>query len=303
MDTKVFKRSEILGKLTKRGFAITDGMLSCICEMIQEAGGTFINDSVNNTVKSELPFDTIENAVISNFPVYKGGSDEESFIPKDYFNGLVRTEKSRNVNALTNNLTITTLPIYWEENDNLIGIGMVSNINVQLGDSGRRLFIRGQVKLNNNPIVQRLLSDKRIEPYSNMFGIEPSLMTLLMVDESLSTLAVHGIIVKAKTVHDYFLPDHNAKDKKPIINYEVGLFTKAPFTVEWNKVENSIEEAIVLKQNGFTVNKDLDISIRKNVSYGTAIPTVGGYLCLLNFLGKIKPKFTIKTNYIFVSME
>mgnify|MGYP000098869639 CR=1 FL=1 len=259
MDTKVFKRSEILGKLTKRGFAITDGMLSCICEMVQEAGGTFINDSVNDTAKTELPFDTIEHAVICNFPVYNGGSDEASFIPNDYFNGLVRTENSRNVNALINNLTITTLPIYWEENDKLIGIGMVSDIDISLFGGGRRLSIIGKVKLNNNPIVQRLITDKRIEQYSNMFGIEPSLMTTLMVDESLSKLTVHGIIVKTKTVHDYFLPDHSAKNKKPIINYEVGLFTKNPFDVEWDKVENSIEEVVLLKQDKFTVSKNLDI--------------------------------------------
>lgn len=298
MDTKVFKRSEILGKLAKRGFAITDGMLSCICEMVEEAGGTFIDDSAKY---SELPFDTIENAVICNFPVYTNPDSEMSFVPKVYFDSLLNAD--RITKSLINNLTVTTLPIYWEENDNLIGIGAVSDIDVQLGDSGRRLFIGGRVKLNNNPIVQRLITDKRISQYSNMFGIEPSLMTVLMVDESINTPSVQAIIVKAKTIHDYFLPDHNVKDKKPIINYQVGIFTKNPFAIEWDKVESLIDEAILLKQDKFTVNKDLDISIRSNYNYGNAIPTVGGYLCLLEYLGQVKPKFTIKSKYIFVSME
>lgn len=300
MDTKVFKRSEIFNTLSNKGFIITDDMLSCICEMVEEAGGTFIDDSAKY---SELPFDTIENAVICNFPVYTNPDSEMSFVPNVYFDGLLRTDNSRSINVLLNNLTTTTLPIYWEENDTLIGIGMVNDINICLGDNGRRLFIRGQVKLNNNHIVQRLITDKRIGQYSNMFGIEPSLMTILMVDESLSKLTVHGIIVKAKTIHDYFLPDHSAKNKKPIINCDVGLFTKNPFMVEWDKVENLIEEAILSKQDKITECLNIGISIRSNSTYGNAIPTVGGYLCLLDFLGQVKPKFTIKTNYIFVSME
>lgn len=303
MDTKVFKRSEILSNLTSKGFVITDNMLSCICEMVQNAGGAIIDDPVNYTIENKLPFDTIEKAVICNFPVYFNPASEMSFVPSVYFDGKTITDNSRNTNTLINSLTSSTLPIYWEEYDNLIGIGMVSDIDISLFGGRRRLSIIGKVKLNNNSTVQRFIADKRLEPFSNMFGIEPSLMTVLMVDESPTALTIHGIIIKAKTIHDYFLPDHNAKDKKPIINYDVGLFIKNPFGVEWDKVENLIEEAFLLNRDKYTECKNIDISIRKNSTYGDAIPTVGGYLCLLDFLGQVKPKFTIKTKYIFVSME
>lgn len=309
MDTKIFKRSDILSKLSRKGFAVTDGMLFCISEMIQEAGGTFIDDSemfVDNVSTESLLFDTINNASICNFPVYTESATGVAFIPSVYFDGLTRTESSRSVNTLVKAITNATspLPIYWEDNDVLLGIGAINNLDVRMADNGRRVIIDGHVKLNNNHIVQRLLADKRIEQYSNLFGIEPSLMTFLMVNENIcSTLTVHGIIVKAKTIHDYYLPDPSVKDRKPLINYQVGVFTKNPFAVEWDKVESLIDEAIELKQDKLTVNKNLDISIRTNNSYGNAIPTVGGYLCLLEYLGPVKPKFTIKSKYIFVSME
>ena len=310
MDTKVFKRSEILGKLSRKGFAVTDGMLFCISEMIQEAGGTFIDDSeiavADDTDAKVLPFDTIGNANICNFPVYTESATGVAFIPSVYFNSLTHTESSRSVNTLIKAITNATspLPIYWEDNDVLLGIGAIKNLDVRMADNGRRVIIDGHVKLNNNHIVQRLLADKRIEQYSNLFGIEPSLMSVLMVNEDLSSnVVINGIIVKTKVIHDYFLSDANVSRKKPLINYQVGVFTKNPFDVEWNKVESLIDEVISLKQDHYSVNKNVDISIRNNLNYGNAIPSVGGYLCLLEYLGPVKPKFTIKSKYIFVSME